>query len=158
MKRTAYLYALLMALCACTPQKRLARLISRYPALAADTTLIMPARIALPHKTAARLLDIPDTPCTTPATPSKADIKTGISVTAGVARASVLQTDSGIALVAEQLPDTITADIPVTVPKITTVAEPPPEKPINAFFRVLGIITAVAGGLLAVWKFIKIKP
>lgn len=105
MKRTAYLYALLMALCACMPQKRLVRLISRYPALAADTTLIMPARIALPHKTAARLLDIP-----------------------------------------------------VTVPKITTMAAPPPEKPVNAFFRVLGIITAVAIGLLTVWKFIKIKP
>lgn len=138
-----HLYTLitLLFIMSCTPQKRLTRLLERYPQLITDSTYTLPVQTTLPYLTATYAINI------TAPEPLRqqllAELTTGTSVTAGVARASLQATDSGLILMAEQLPDTIPDSVSITLPSITVTAKQPPEKPINSFFRILGIITAL---------------
>ena len=139
-KAMKHLYTLftLLFIMSCTPQKRLTRLLERYPQLITDSTYTLPVQTTLPYLTATYAINI------TAPEPLRqqllAELTTGTSVTAGVARASLQATDSGLILMAEQLPDTIPDSVSITLPSITVTAKQPPEKPINSFFRILGII------------------
>lgn len=175
--------AVLALFVACSPQKRLTRLLRQHPELVRrDTAIKVDVKLPVPYLKAVTLLTIKDQwgshralPAWSDSTPQnngvpdtdtlqhpvKTDFKNnGISVTAGCARASVLPTDSGWVLMAEQLPDTIPAQVEIhDIPILLTEAEPTPEKPLHAFFRLLGIFVSVGllliGIVCMVLRFIK---
>lgn len=126
MKR--FLVYILIFLAACTPQRQLARLLQRHPELQKDSVITFHDTIFTPYvKTAESftfedLQNLQDT--NKHALPwsdlSNADHKTGITAVANGARASIIATETGFQLVAEQLPDTNALERSVVVPTYIT--------------------------------------
>lgn len=131
-----------LACTACSPQRRIGRIVARHPALRADTTIALPVTHTLRPLTAARLIT-PRTPAgRNDAPPCAADLTTGASVTAGAARATLAVTDSGLVLTAQQLPLTLTDTLHVTRPRIDLSGTHPPDgarRPIDRFLRLAGL-------------------
>lgn len=147
MKQFLFLMGLTL-LIACTPQRRLARLLVRYPELQRDSVVLLHDTIITPYVqsstdfTIATLTELLQNKraLTTPGS-SNAAIKTGITAVADGARASIVPIDSGrFALIAEQLPDTNAfireVTVPVYITEIKKVAVPIPQ--LKIFLMYLG--------------------
>lgn len=156
MKQRWCIFALALLLCSCSAEKRLAYLLKHHPELRTDTKQIeLPVEIPIPHESAS--IDIPwsAVPEVRPASAAenrKSDTATvepspTFSVTAGHAKATLAQTDSGFVLTAEQLEDTIKTEAPAVVPVVEVHDLPMEENAIQTFFRVFGYI---ASGIVAI--------
>ena len=135
MKR--FLVYILIFLAACTPQRQLARLLNRHPELQRDSVITFRDTIITPYVKTAEPFTLEDLNVlinTKHALPwpdsSNADNKIGITAVANGARASIIATENGFELVAEQLPDTNALEHKVVVPTYIT-REIKTEKPIS---------------------------
>lgn len=157
MKRLHYiLMALIVAvgfLTACSPQRQMYRLLQRHPELRApDNIRIYDIAIPTPGASSAVLLPkLENDPCNCDSL-IKAALKDGISTTAGNAVASVIPTDSGLLLQAEQKPDTIHFHDTVQVPQYIIKAVPRDETDGELFLRHSGIVAwVIIGVAFVIW-------
>lgn len=127
---SAYLFALALAalFAACTPQRRLARLVALHPELKRDTTIVLRDTLTTHYISHDTVFALPT--CADTLQPSKAALKTGITVVAGNARATLAAgTDGRYRLRAESLPDTVMVEavrhVPLLVTKTEKVQQPP---------------------------------
>ena len=125
MKR--FLIYILIFLAACTPQRQLARLLNRHPELQRDSVITFRDTIIMPYVKVVESFTLEDLNALTKtkhALPwsdsSNADNKIGITAVANGARASIIATETGFALVAEELPDTNAPERKVIVPTYIT--------------------------------------
>lgn len=125
MKR--FIFYILIFLASCTPQRQLARLLNRHPELQRDSVITFRDTIITPYVKIAEpftLADLNELTKIKHALPwpdsSNADNKIGITAVANGARASIIATENGFALVAEQLPDTNALEHKVVVPTYIT--------------------------------------
>lgn len=129
----------------CSAERQLANLLRRHPELhTMDTLKVYQVEFRTEYeKNDTVLPSLTDGPCDCDSL-IRAKFKNGVSTTAGNARASVfLNEDGRPTLRAEQLPDTVilrdTVEVPVYVFQPAD-PEPEPEKPIQSFFRISGIV------------------
>lgn len=150
--------AVLVLLCSCSAEKRMANLLKRHPELRSETTIVVrPVEITVPYirdSVTVQWEEVTDTlqsaaenrksDASLPSSPLLA------SVTAGKAKASLARTDSGLLLIAEQLADTIKTNEEFEVPTIEVHDLPMEEDSLQTFFRVLGYIsgTIITLGLI----------
>ena len=128
-------------LTACSPQRQLYRILLRHPELRApDSVHVINFQMEIPGATNTILFPrIEDDPCNCDSLLREA-LKDGISTTAGNAQASVLPTDSGIVLQAQQLPDTIIIRDTTYIPEYIIKTVPREETNGEIFFRYSGYI------------------
>lgn len=129
------------SLMACSPQRRLQRILQQHPELRAPDSLhVIDSSIAIPGaKNTVLLPELKDDTCHCDSL-IRAALQDGLTVNAGNAIASILPTDSGLILQAEQVPDTITIHDTVPVPQYVIKTAPREESDIERFFRCSGII------------------
>ena len=142
MKKTAVILTIAMLLLSsCSAQRRLERLMLHHPELrTADSLHVVNLTTVIPGATNMILLPhIENDPCNCDSLLREA-LKEGISTTAGNAQASLVPTDSGIALQAQQLPDTIIIRDTTYIPKYIIKAVPREETNEEIFFRYSGYI------------------
>ena len=140
MRKTAgILLIAMLLLSSCSAQRRLERLMLHHPELrTADSLHVVNLTTVIPGATNTILLPhIENDPCNCDSLLRDA-LKDGISTTAGKAQASLVPTDSGIALQAQQLPDTIIIKDTVNVPVYVVKTAPREETKLEIFFRYLG--------------------
>ncbi len=157
MKKTAVILTIAMLLLSsCSAQRRLERLMLHHPELrTADSLHVVNLTTVIPGATNTILLPhIENDPCNCDSLLREA-LKDGISTTAGNAQASLVPTDSGIALQAQQLPDTIIIKDTVNVPVYVVKTAPREETKLEMFFRYLGYFTAVIVLVLLVIFIVK---
>lgn len=170
MRRLWYILSLLVTaflLCGCSAQRRLECLLRHHPELRSGT-VIANLKVDVPVPYEAASVDIPwlalfpDSLMGSAAENRKSDTTDigtvptfPITVRAGHAKATLCKTDSGLVLTAEQLSDTIQAEVPAEVPIVDVHDLPAEEKPINTFFRYLGYMVAGLIGVVLVVLIIK---
>lgn len=157
MKKTAVILTIAMLLLSsCSAQRRLERLMLHHPELrTADSLHVVNLTTVIPGATNTILLPhIENDPCNCDSLLREA-LKDGISTTAGNAQASLVPTDSGIALQAQQLPDTIIIKDTVNVPVYVVKTAPREETKWEIFFRYLGYFTAAIALVLLVIFIVK---
>lgn len=157
MRKTAgILLMAMLLLSSCSAQRRLERLMLHHPELrTADSLHVVNLTTVIPGATNTILLPhIENDPCNCDSLLREA-LKEGISTTAGNAQASLVPTDSGIALQAQQLPDTIIIKDTVNVPVYVVKTAPREETKLEIFFRYLGYFTAVIALVLLVIFIVK---
>lgn len=128
MKR--FLVYILIFLASCTPQRQLARLLNRHPELQQDSVITFRDTIITPYLKTAESFTLEDLQNLQEqnlnkhvlpwSDSSNADNKIGITAVANGARASIIKTERGFQLVAEQLPDTNALEHKVIVPTYIT--------------------------------------
>ena len=155
-KTTVILTIAMLLLSSCSAQRRLERLMLHHPELrTADSLHVVNLTTVIPGATNTILLPhIENDPCNCDSLLREA-LKDGISTTAGNAQASLVPTDSGIALQAQQLPDTIIIKDTVNVPVYVVKTAPREETKLEMFFRYLGYFTAVIVLVLLVIFIVK---
>lgn len=128
-------------LTACAPQRQLYRILLRHPELRAPDSLhVISFTKLIPSATNTILLPrIENDPCNCDSLLREA-LKDGVSTLAGNAQASVLPTDSGIVLQAQQLPDTIIIRDTTYIPEYIIKAVPREESNWEIFFRYSGYV------------------
>ena len=140
---------LVVLLCSCSAEKRMANLLKRHPELRSTTTIVVrPVEITVPYirdSVTVQWEEVTDT-LRSAAENRKSDARLPsspllASVTAGKAKASLARTDSGLLLIAEQLADTIKTNEELEVPTIEVHDLPMEESSSQTFFRVLGYIS-----------------
>ena len=157
MRKTAgILLIAMLLLSSCSAQRRLERLMLHHPELrTADSLHVVNLTTVIPGATNTILLPhIENDPCNCDSLLRDA-LKDGISTTAGKAQASLVPTDSGIALQAQQLPDTIIIKDTVNVPVYVVKTAPREETKLEIFFRYLGYFTAAIALVLLVIFIVK---
>lgn len=164
LKITSLLLTITLLFISCSPQQRLYRLLKQHPQLIQlDTTIQIKFDTILPYRTDTTTFILPHTsdPCPDCDSLIRAAIKNnGVSATAGRARATLtLDQNNTPQLIAEQLPDTIQDSINTKTPRIhyQTKYIQKPEKPINTFLRISGIITWITLLLYIAAKTLKNK-
>lgn len=155
---------LALLLCSCSAEQRLANLLRRHPELrTGKDTVIVTVKVPVPYEAAqinipmSELLECtPDSAAENRKSESDTTQFPAFSVMAGNAKATLTKTpDGNLVLKAEQMQDTIEAEVPAEVPAISVHDLPAEEKPINTFFRILGYIVgglALLGLILVVLK------
>lgn len=138
-------------LTACSPQRQLYRILLKHPELRApDSVHVLSFKMEIPGATNTILLPrIENDPCNCDSLLREA-LKDGVSTTAGNAQASILPTDSGIVLKAEQLPDTIIIRDTTYIPEYIIKTEPREETNGEIFFRFSGYIAWLLFALITV--------
>ncbi len=133
--------ALISLMCiACSPQQRLTRLLAAHPELLVrDTTLQCEITAAVPYEHHDTTVAIADTPCNCDSL-LHAAIGDSLTVSAGHATAVLTYQPGQLTLQAQQQPDTIRRFVPVKVPVVEYVEVEREETPLQAFFRISGII------------------
>lgn len=156
MKKHVGLIILSCILIGCSPQQRLTRLIEKYPELKLrDSIRTIEVPVPVPYIECDTII-VPDSVLQACDSSIRANVSEGVSVTAGLARASLIKTDDGIVLKAEQLNDTINGEVTYPTPVFYTEPKKATEKPIQSFFRISGIIAWIAL-VLYVIGFVAIK-
>ena len=134
-------------LTACSPQRRLYNLLKRHPELRTNDSLII-RELPVYIPAASNAIPFPkieNDPCNCDSLLREA-LKNGLSVQAGNAQANIIPTDSGLALQANQLPDTVYLPDTIRVPEYIIKEAPRDETKGEIFFRFSGYIV---WGLLA---------
>lgn len=128
-------------LTACSPQRRLYNLLKRHPELRTrDSLIIRDIPVYIPASTnAIPFPKIENDPCNCDSLLREA-LKDGLSVQAGNAQANIIATDSGLALQAKQVPDTIYLPDTIRVPEYIIKEAPREETKGEIFFRFSGYI------------------
>ena len=135
-------------LTACSPQRRLYNLLKRHPELRAPDSLII-RELPMYIPAASNTIPFPkieNDPCNCDSLLRDA-LKNGLTVQAGNAQANIIPTDSGLALQANQLPDTVYIPDTIHVPEYIIKEAPREETESELFFRHTGIVTWCAIGL-----------
>lgn len=140
--------ALISVMCAaCSPQQRLTRLLTHHPELRVrDTVLHREITAEIPHMQRDTGISVADAPCNCDSVLA-ATIHDTVRVSAGNATAALSYSKGQLTLRAEQQPDTIHQDVDINVPVVEYVEVERKETPLQAFFRISGIIF---WGILAV--------
>lgn len=169
MKKLLSISLLALLLAGCSAQQRLSRIMEHHPELRTGDS-VRTVLVEVPIEAAYRdtlILFTTDTVTRTDTITihldslTCAELKTGISVTEGHAKASVRLTDSGLQLRSEQLPDTIKKDVDVHVPQYECTIKQTMSKTQNFFYYfgicslVLFIIAIIGGVLVVVLKIVK---
>lgn len=164
MKRLLGILSIAILLSGCSAQRRLEYLMKHHPELRLKTdTVLVPVKVVLPACSAA--VDISWSEALGDSMraglpiihgdSTNADTPQTFSVVSDHAKATVLVTDSGLTLIAEQLSDTIDTEAPAEVPIVEVHDLPVEESGIRIFFRYLGYCTAGIVFLLLVVFIVK---
>ena len=139
-RKTLYIALLALACAACSPQQRLTRLLTHHPELRRrDTILQRDITATIPDIRRDTNLQIPPSPCNCDSL-LHALIGDSLSLNAGNAAATLTHQPGQLTLTAHQRPDTIRQTVEVQVPVVEYVEVERKETPIQAFFRISGII------------------
>ncbi len=150
MRKYLLFIVLLFSLSNCaTPRERLTRIIDNHPELQRDSVVVLNDTLITSNVVTKTIFTIEDLVLLENLNNSsvsdnleveKADYKKGITLIAGNARASIVPTDSGFILMAEQISDTTVFERKHSVPVFLTEAKEKPLSPIKGFLIGMGIL------------------